>query len=163
MTASFSVFLAFVVFVGLLGKKLWTTLAAALDQKTYDIQETLKTAEILKIEAEHYLAEQKKIHIEAEDHAKRIIAHAESEAENLMHEAKEKIQQFQLIQERLLEAKISRLEVQMVEEFKARLIDEAVDDARKSLKSSSSEQEKMSHLENALIKLDTLDFERMRF
>lgn len=163
MTPSFAVFLAFVVFVGLIGKKLWKALTAALDQKTLDIQEMLKSAETLKLEAEHYLDTQRKIHIEAENHAKRIIAHAESEAENLMREAKEKIQQFQVVQERLLEAKISRLEVKMVEDFKTRLVDQALDEARKTLQGPRSHEEKIAHLEMALSKLDTLDFERMRF
>lgn len=163
MTPSFAVFLAFIVFFVLLGKKLWKGLTAVLDQKTLDIQEMLKSAETLKVEAELYLDAQKKIHIEAEDQAKRIIAHAEAEAENLMREAKEKIQQFQVVQERLLEAKISRLELRMVEEFKTLLIDEALDEARKTLHGPSSEEEKITYLESALKKLDTLDFERVRF
>jgi len=135
------VFLAFVSFVGLMGKRIWASLLVILDKRTAHIKETIRQAEALRHDAEVFLIEQRRLFDDAERQAQQIIEYAQSEAENIKKEAKLKALHFMENQERILEQKISRLEIQLTEELKQRIIDETVSNAESLLVSKHKETE----------------------
>ena len=135
------VFLAFVSFVGLMGKRIWASLLVILDKRTAHIKETIRQAETLRHDAEVFLIEQRRLFDDAERQAQQIIEYAQSEAENIKKEAKLKALHFMENQERILEQKISRLEIQLTEELKQRIIDETVSNAESLLVSKHKETE----------------------
>jgi len=76
----FFVALAFVIFVVLFGRKLWTALAAMLDARATAIKKDLAEAAQLRQEAERMLADAKKQRETALADAKRMLDYAREEA-----------------------------------------------------------------------------------
>lgn len=161
MSASFWVLISFLTFFLLLGKRLWISLTTLLDDRARSIKETLQHAETLKIEAEQLLNAEKQRLNEAEQKAQNIIQHAEREAERIKEEAKHAAAEFLKTQEHILDDKVARLEVQMMEGFKQRLIDEALMGAQEMLASKDATDQKKVYLKQALKSLESIDFSRI--
>ncbi len=75
---------AFVLFIALLGKILWTRLTALLDKRSADIARSLAEAERLREEA-----------LRAKTDAKRTLEQATTEAEEILAQAREEVQHMQ--------------------------------------------------------------------
>jgi len=82
--SEFWVAVAFVIFVGVLGRLLWTRIAALLDKRSADIARSLADAGRLREEA-----------LKARQDAERTLANAASEAEAILAQAREEVQRMQ--------------------------------------------------------------------
>lgn len=162
ISPEFWVFLAFVSFFGLLGKKIWTSLLLILDQRAAHIKETLRQAEALRHEAEVFLNEQKRLFDDADQRAQQIVEYAVTEAENIKKDAKQKALHFMENQERILEQKISRLEIQITEEIKKKLIAETILDVESLMIAKQKEDgQKKAYMDKALSLLETMDMKNI--
>jgi F-type H+-transporting ATPase subunit b len=95
---------AFVIFVVLLGKILWTRITALLDKRTADITRALGEAERLRDEA-----------LKAKADAERTLAEAAAEAEGIVGQAREEAQRMQVRAAQKLEAAAALREQQALD------------------------------------------------
>ncbi|MEW6436086.1 MAG: ATP F0F1 synthase subunit B [Pseudomonadota bacterium] len=127
--AEFWDFLAFVIFVGLLGYfGLHKKLASGLDARGARVKAQIDEAVALRKEAEDLLASFVKKKKEAEDEAKAIIAQAQVEAELIAKEAHERVADFVQRRTKQADEKIASAETQAL----AQVRDAAADAATKA-------------------------------
>jgi len=124
--ATFWVFLALVVFVGILVyMKVPAMLAAALDKRAEKIRADLEEAHRIREEAQALLREFERKRGEAEAEAKEIVAQAKREAEALAKEAHARIEDYVVRRTKAVETRIAQAEHQAVAEVRSRAIDVA--------------------------------------
>jgi F-type H+-transporting ATPase subunit b len=95
---------AFLLFIALLGKVLWTRLTALLDKRSADIARALGEAERLRMDA-----------LRAKTDAKRTLDEAAAEAEGIVAQAREEAQRMQAHAAQNLEAAIALREQQALD------------------------------------------------
>jgi F-type H+-transporting ATPase subunit b len=139
-TPEFWVFIAFLILVGLGGKKGWSLLIEALDHKAKIIKRDLDEAAQLKEETQALLEKQKQLHAEAIEKAKEIITHAYKEAERLKKEAHEAMEIYSSNEERLLEERVQLVEQLALQEIKTRIIEMSLDETQKTIEKSFDPQ-----------------------
>src|SRR4029450_9301386 len=111
--AEFSVPVAFVIFVGVLGYvQAHKRLVRGIDARRERIKAELDEARRLKAEAEALLATYRRKQQEAEREAETIVASAKAEAERLAAEAEAKLEEFVARRTKMAENKISQAEAQ---------------------------------------------------
>lgn len=124
--ATFWVFLALLVFIGVLVyMKVPGMAIAALDKRAEKIKADLEQARRLREEAEALLREYQRKRGEAEAEAAAIVAQAKREAEALGAEARARIEDYVVRRTKAVEARIAQAEAQAVAEVRSRAIDVA--------------------------------------
>jgi F-type H+-transporting ATPase subunit b len=124
--ATFWVFLAFAVFIGILVyMKVPAMLTSALDKRTEKIRADLEEARRIREEAQALLREYERRRGEAESEAQEIIAQARREAEVLAKEAHARIEDYVVRRTKAVETRIAQAEQQAVAEVRSRAIDVA--------------------------------------
>jgi F-type H+-transporting ATPase subunit b len=124
--ATFWVFLALLVFVGILAYvKAPAMLLKALDARAEKIRADLDEARRLREEAEALLKEYAKKRGDAESEAQAIVAQAKREAEALAVESRARIEDYVARRTKAVEARIAQAEQQAVAEVRSRAIDVA--------------------------------------
>lgn len=124
--ATFWVFLAFLVFFGVLVyMKVPGMLIAALDKRADKIRADLDEARRLREEAQALLREYELKRGEAEAEAQAIVGQAKREAEVLGEEARARIEDYVARRTRAVESRIAQAEQQAVAEVRSRAIDVA--------------------------------------
>ena len=88
---TFWVLISFLIFIGLIGKKLWLAMGSALDARAEGIKAELDEAEKLREEAQDLLAQYQRKQRDAVKEADEIIERARTEAENYAARAKENL------------------------------------------------------------------------
>ena len=125
MTPDFWVFIAFVLFIGGIGKKALSFLRQSLDEHSYKVAHQLEEAQRLHDEALKLLNSYKTKHKEAIEQANKIIAFAESEALEFKKTSEQAFEKLVLQKENALR---ERLAIEN-EEAKTKLQKQAVDEA----------------------------------
>ena len=125
MTPDFWVFIAFVLFIGGIGKKALSFLKQSLDEHSNKVAHQLEEAQRLHDEALKLLNSYKIKHKEAIEQANKIIAFAESEALEFKKTSEQAFEKLVLQKESALR---ERLAIEN-EEAKAKLQKQAVDEA----------------------------------
>ena len=125
MTPDFWVFIAFVLFIGGIGKKALSFLKQSLDEHSYKVAHQLEEAQRLHDEALKLLNSYKIKHKDAIEQANKIIAFAESEALEFKKTSEQAFEKLVLQKESALR---ERLAIEN-EEAKAKLQKQAVDEA----------------------------------
>jgi F-type H+-transporting ATPase subunit b len=124
--ATFWVFLAFAVFIGILiYMKVPAMLIGALDKRAEKIRAELDEARRLREEAQALLREYERKRGEAEAEAQAIIAQAKREAGALAEEARARIGDYVARRTKAVESRIAQAEQQAVAEVRSRAIDVA--------------------------------------
>jgi F-type H+-transporting ATPase subunit b len=124
--ATFWVFLAFLVFFGVLVyMKVPGMLIAALDKRADKIRADLDEARRLREEAQALLREYELKRGEAEAEAQAIVGQAKREAEVLGEEARARIEDYVARRTKAVESRIAQAEQQAVAEVRSRAIDVA--------------------------------------
>jgi F-type H+-transporting ATPase subunit b len=113
------IFLAIVVFVA----KAPAKIGAALDAQSDAIKANLDEAARIRAEAERLLETLKHERVEAERHAKEMLALAQEEAKRLEAEAKAKLEESLVRRQQVAERKIATAEAQAAAEVKAAAAD----------------------------------------
>jgi F-type H+-transporting ATPase subunit b len=128
--ATFWVAVAFVAFVALVGKKVYTFAAEALDKRAEAIRNELDEAVRLREEAQALLASYQRKQRSAESEAEEIVEHAKAEAARLAEQAETDLAAALERRTRMAEDKIAQAEAQAVAEVRDLAVDMAVKAAR---------------------------------
>jgi F-type H+-transporting ATPase subunit b len=123
------IFLGIVIFVAKAPK----TLGAALDAQAQAIQSNLDEAARIREEAQRLLETLKAERVEAERHAKEMLAQAQAEAQRLEADARAKLEESLTRRQQVAERKIATAEMQAATEVKAAAADMAAQAAERML------------------------------
>ena len=124
-TPEFWVFIAFLIFLGIFGKKAFVLLTQAIDGHREKVAYQLTEAQRLNDEALSLLNSYKKKHEEAIEQSKKIIALAEWEAQELKKTSQKEFEKFMSNKEKAI---LDRIEVEK-EEAKSQLRDQVLNEA----------------------------------
>ncbi len=128
-TPVFWTLIAFVIFVGLIGKTLFKATTKALDDRTGKIRGEIDGAEKLREEAQDLLAAYQKKQRDAAREVEAIIAHAGEEAERLTAQGGERLEQSLERRRQLAKDRIAQAEAAAIELIRDLAIDVALDAA----------------------------------
>lgn len=120
---SFWVFIAIVIFVVLLGRKILAAINAMLDARTQSVQAALDEAAKLKAEAEAMLKDAKARQAQAAEDAKQILASAKTEAARMAAELAAEAEATAKRRERMAVERIAAAETAAVNDVRAVAID----------------------------------------
>ncbi len=123
---TFWVAVAFVIFVGLVFKKVRDGLNAALDGRAERIKAQLDEAKQLREDAQAALAEYQRKLRDATEEANAIVEHAKVEAERLREHARADQEQALKRREQLAVEKIAQAEAEALEQVRNQAVDLAV-------------------------------------
>lgn len=129
------VYVGLLIFVVLVGPKIWKALATMLDQRSLKIKADLDEAQKLKDEAQALLAEYQRKQRDAMREAEDIIANAKSLAGRQIKEAAEKLEQNLARREKASLDKIAQAEAQALAEVRREAVDVATSAAAKLIQS----------------------------
>lgn len=129
----FWVALAFVIFFGLLWKKIAAAFVGMLDARTEKIRQELDEAQRLREEAQSLLASYQRRQRDAQKEAEEIIAHAREEAERLRRQAAADLETSLKRREAQAVDRIAQAEAAAMQEVRALTVDLAIAASRKLL------------------------------
>jgi F-type H+-transporting ATPase subunit b len=152
---SFWVFIAFVIFVGIIfWKKVPAMIGKALDERAEKIKAQLDEARTLKEEGQALLAQYQRKHRDAEKDAEAMIAQAREEAKIFAAEAEKNLEIAFQRQTRATEEKIAQAETQAVKEVKAAAVEAAVEAASQVLETNLKAGKHKKLVDDAIKGLD---------
>jgi len=125
---------AFVLFVVLLGKILWTRIAALLDKRAADITRALGEASRLRDEAMKAKADAEKTLAQATSEAESIVALARSEVQNMQARAAQSLQNQIALREQQALDRIAQSEAAAAKQVRDTAIDVALGATRALLR-----------------------------
>jgi len=117
--------LGFVIFVVLVGPKLWKALTQMLDRRSLKIKSDLDEAQKLKDEAQALLAEYQRKQRDAMREAEEIISNAKSLAQRQIKDAGKKLEENLARREKASLEKIAQAEAQALAEVRREAVDVA--------------------------------------
>jgi len=130
---------AFVIFVAVLGRKIFKAATTALDKRTAQIRHDLDEAARLREEAAALLASYQSKSREAEQEAQAIVAHAREEAERRLADAQQEVAGALARRRQQALDNIARAEAQAVQEVREQAVDLALKATRKLLADNLTE------------------------
>tara|TARA_B100000614_G_C14367505_1_gene419867 strand:- start:44 stop:523 length:480 start_codon:yes stop_codon:yes gene_type:complete len=129
--AEFWVAVAFVLFVVLVGGKIFKAVTKSLDERSDRIRAELEEAVRLREEAQNLLAKYQRRQREAAQEAEDIVKHAREEAELIRQRGHEDLQRHIERRKQLAEEKIAQAEARAVKELRDAAVDIAVSAAER--------------------------------
>jgi F-type H+-transporting ATPase subunit b len=150
----FWVAVAFVIFVGLAGKKIFDALARMLDERGAKIRAELEEAERLRAEAEKLLADYQRKQREALKDAEAILGAARDEAARLRKEAAASLEAHLKRRERAAVEQIAQAEAHAVAEVRNQAIELAVGAAKLALVESLDAKRAGALIDQSLVELE---------
>lgn len=124
--AEFWVAVAFVLFVVLVGGKIYKAVTKSLDARSARIREDLEEAVRLREEAQNLLAKYQRRQREAAQEAEEIVKHAREEAELIRKRGHEDLERQMERRQQLAEEKIAQAEARAVKDLRDAAVDIAV-------------------------------------
>ncbi|MBB3174701.1 F-type H+-transporting ATPase subunit b [Endobacter medicaginis] len=122
--------IAFVLFFGIFGPKLWAAIAAALDGRAASVRSQLDEASRLRREAEALLAEARRAHAQAMDDARATLEGAKNEAAQIAEAARRDAEATARRRERMAHDRIAAAERAAVDDIRHAAATIAADAAR---------------------------------
>jgi F-type H+-transporting ATPase subunit b len=144
------VYVGLLIFVILVGPKLWKALSTMLDQRALKIKADMDEAQKLKDEAQALLAEYQRKQRDAMREAEDIIANAKSLAQRQIKEASEKLEQNLVRREKASLDKIAQAEAQALAEVRREAVDVATAAAAKLIQSQLDGQKGAALIDQAI-------------
>lgn len=144
------VFLAFVVFAGLMVWKVRKPLLDSLDARAERIRTELDEAQRLREEAQRALAEYKRKQRDAAKEAEDVLASARHEAELLRRQAADDLKETLARREKAALEKIAQAEAQALQEVRAQAVDIAIAATAKLLSESVDPQRDQTMVDQAI-------------
>jgi F-type H+-transporting ATPase subunit b len=123
---AFWVAVGFILFVVLVGPKLFKAITGALDERSAKIAAELERAVKLREEAQNLLAQFQRKHRDAMKEADEIITHAKDEAERLAKQAQVDLEAMLKRREQLAVQNIAQAEAQAMQEVRTLAVDVAI-------------------------------------
>lgn len=124
--AEFWVFVAFVIFVVVVGRIAYKVVTVALDDRADRIKAQIDEASRLQAEAQELLASYERKHREAAQEAESIVERARREADTIAEQAAADLERSLKRREQLALDRITQAEAAAVAELKARAVDIAM-------------------------------------
>jgi F-type H+-transporting ATPase subunit b len=136
----FWVLVAAVVFVALVGRRVFRAISAGLDASAARIKGELDEARRLREEAERLVAEYQAKQQQATSEAEAIIAHAKTEAERVAAQAARDLEQMLQRRQHMAEERIAQAEAKALDEVRAAAIEIAIVAAREVIAAQVDER-----------------------
>ncbi len=149
----FWVAVAFVVFVVVFGRKLWSALAAMLDKRTDAIRAELSAAQLLRQEAEALLRDARQRRETALEDAKTLLEHAKTEAERLAREAAADAEAAAARRERMAVDRIAAAEKAAVDDVRKAAADIAATAAERVIRDTLTQDSGAALVDKAITDL----------
>lgn len=144
------IYIAFVIFVVLLGRKLWGALAGMLDGRAEDVRKELAEASRLREEAEALLADATARHAAAQAEAQTLLAGAQAEAARLSAAAAAEARAAAARREQLALERIAAAEKAAVDEVRLAAVDVATAAATRIIGEDFSPEADASLIDRAI-------------
>jgi F-type H+-transporting ATPase subunit b len=151
--AEFWVLIAAIVFVAVVGRKVWGMATGGLDARAARIRGELDEARRLREEAERLVAEYRAKQQEAAAEAESIVAHATAEAVRIAAQSAQDLEQALERRQRLAEERIAQAEAKALAEVRAVAIDVAIVAAREVIAAGINESRGAALLDAAIVAL----------
>ena len=151
--AEFWVLVAAVVFVALVGRKVFGALAGGLDARAARIRGELDEARRLREEAEKLVAEYRAKQQQAAAEADAIVAHAKAEAERIAAQSAHDLELALERRQRTAEERIAQAEAKALDEVRAVAIDVAIAAAREVITAQIDQQRGGVLIDEAIVAL----------
>ena len=152
--ATFWVAIAFVVFIALVGKRVYLMITAGLDKRADAIRNELDEAVRLREEAQALLAGYQRKQRDAVGEAEEILEHAKVEAAHLAEQAEKDLEAALERRIKLAEEKIARAEAQAVAEVRDLAVDVAIQAAHQLIADNLDETKTTTLVDEAIADLD---------
>ncbi|MEX2449680.1 MAG: F0F1 ATP synthase subunit B [Rhodospirillales bacterium] len=127
---TFWVLVAFVIFFGLIGKKVWTAAGSALDARAGKIKADLDEAEKIREEAQDLLAQYQRKQRDAAKETEQIVDKARAEAERYGKQAQENLEKALARREQLATDRIAYAEKAAIDDIRRMAADIAIEATR---------------------------------
>ncbi|NQU60458.1 MAG: F0F1 ATP synthase subunit B [Rhodospirillales bacterium] len=127
---TFWVAVAFVIFVGAMAKPAGKLITGSLDTRSDKIRADLEEAENLREEAQDLLATYQRKQRDAIQEAEAMIVQAQTEAERLIQQGRERLEAVLERREKLAMDRIAQAEVQAIDTVRAKTVDIALNATR---------------------------------
>jgi F-type H+-transporting ATPase subunit b len=151
--AEFWVLVAAIVFVALVGRKVFGVLAGGLDARAARIRGELDEARRLREEAEKLVAEYRAKQQQAAAEAEAIVAHAKAEAERIVAQSADDLELALERRQRTAEERIAQAEAKALDEVRAVAIDVAIAAAREVITAQIDERRGGALIDEAIVTL----------
>jgi F-type H+-transporting ATPase subunit b len=151
--SEFWVLVAAIVFVALVGRKVFGALAGGLDARAARIRGELDEARRLREEAEKLVAEYRAKQQQAAGEAEAIVAHAKAEAERIAAQSAHDLELALERRQRTAEERIAQAEAKALDEVRAVAIDVAIAAAREVITAQIDEGRGSALIDEAIIAL----------
>ena len=148
--------LGFVIFIGLVWRKVGTALGSLLDSRAQKIQEELSEAENLRSEAEAELRRLKILQNEAEEDAKLIVADARATADRIQSAAVEKAEVAIKRREAQATAKIAAAEAAVITDLRTKATSIAIAASKEVLVAELNSELGSSIIDDSLSQIESL-------
>ena len=153
-TPHFWVNVALVVFIVLVGPKLWKALASSLDQRSLRIKSTLDEAQKLRDEAQALLNEYQRRQKEAANEAAGIVTAAKELAEHHMKESMAALETSMARREKLALEKIAQAEAAAAAEVRREAVEVATAATRRLLAQALTDERATALVDQSIRELD---------
>lgn len=130
------VLLSFIVFVVLLGRKIWGALASMLDKRAEEVREKLDEAEKLREEAQNTLAQYQRKQREALKEAEEILDDARNQAVRMKEKAQKDLEDSIARRKAMAETRIAQAEAEAVREVSNKAVGLAIKATEQLLQSN---------------------------
>ena len=150
-SAEFWVFVAFLILVGAVFRKVSAVIAGGLDARAGRIKAQLAEAEKLREDAQALLADYQRKQRTATQEAEAIVAQAKSEAQRMREQAQADLEQALKRREQPALQKIAQAELEALDEVRKQAVDLALA-ASARLMTDNLDEERAAHLVDEAIK-----------
>jgi F-type H+-transporting ATPase subunit b len=140
----FWVFVAFVIFLGIFGKKAFLFLIKILDDHRDKVAQQLNEAQRLHNEAQSLLESYQEKHDEAVEQSKKIIAFAEAEAKEFKKSNQDEFDRFMTSKEKTLLDRIAVEKEEVISQLREQVLDEAIALVENLFAKDSKEKSKLT-------------------
>jgi F-type H+-transporting ATPase subunit b len=151
--SEFWVLVAAIVFVALVGRKVFGALAGGLDARAARIRSELDEARRLREEAEQLLAEYRAKQQQAAADAEAIVAQAKVEAERIAAQSARDLEQALERRQHMAEDRIAQAEAKALAEVRSAAVDVAIAAAREVITQEIDERRGNALLDQAIVTL----------
>lgn len=152
-TAEFWVLVSFIIFVALVGRKVWAMLTGILDSRAERIRQELDEAQRLREDAQSTLATYQRKQRDALKDAEEIVARAREEAERLRRQAETDLEASLKRREQQAMDRIAQAEATALAEVRNLTVDLAVAASRRLLTEGMDEARQKALVDQAIADL----------
>ena len=142
--------ISFIIFFLAFGNLIWKKISVFLENKIKIIDNEIKEAQSLHLEASNLLMKEKKKAQELEDKIKRILEDGKTKTNEIVKKNKEKIDKEVINLEANSNIKIKLLEQEIIEKIKIKILDKAIEKTIMKLEENLSHSDHKNILAKAL-------------